>query len=315
MTALRLHRAHAPGGGRHARAGRRVPAAGRPRATCTARRCERPRAIGIVDGYFERVPAVWHKEILWAMAQGIHVFGGASMGALRAAELAAFGMEGVGGIFDAYQRGELEDDDEVAVAHGPAEDGYRALSEAMVNIRATLAAPEAGGGVGAGRGALERVAKGLFYPERGVPPCLAAPRRGTPGEVLQRLRAWLPQGRIDQKRADALAMLSRMREHQEARMGARRRSRYLFAHTGCVGGGLSERGAAWRTRETAADATPVSEGGACSRSWGCPASSRRCTRVRSRVRWPWKRPTGRGHEVDAEEAAGRRLRPSAESRG
>jgi len=41
----------------------------------------------------QRGTAVWHKEILWAMSQGIHVFGSASMGALRAAELAAFGME------------------------------------------------------------------------------------------------------------------------------------------------------------------------------------------------------------------------------
>ena len=48
---------------------------------------ERPSAIGIVDGYFEGVLSVWHKEILWAMAEGIHVFGSASMGALRAAEL------------------------------------------------------------------------------------------------------------------------------------------------------------------------------------------------------------------------------------
>src|SRR5207237_10462224 len=47
----------------------------------------RPAAIGVVDGYFEVVPTVWHKEILWAMARGIHVFGAASMGALRAAEL------------------------------------------------------------------------------------------------------------------------------------------------------------------------------------------------------------------------------------
>ena len=45
---------------------------------------ERPWGIGIVDGYFERVPAVWHKEILWALQQGIHVFGAASIGALRA---------------------------------------------------------------------------------------------------------------------------------------------------------------------------------------------------------------------------------------
>jgi hypothetical protein len=56
---------------------------------------ERPRAIGIIDGYFERQPAVWHKEILWALNEGIHVFGSASMGALRAAELAPFGMVGV----------------------------------------------------------------------------------------------------------------------------------------------------------------------------------------------------------------------------
>src|SRR4051812_48389616 len=69
-----------------------------------------PAAIGIVDGYFERVPAVWHKEILWAMSQGIHVYGAASMGALRAAELAAFGMVGVGAVFKAFFTGELEDD-------------------------------------------------------------------------------------------------------------------------------------------------------------------------------------------------------------
>src|SRR4051794_26348046 len=56
---------------------------------------DRPDVIAIVDGYFERVPAVWHKEILWAMAEGIHVFGSSSMGALRAAELADFGMVGV----------------------------------------------------------------------------------------------------------------------------------------------------------------------------------------------------------------------------
>src|SRR5947209_16461006 len=85
----------------------------------------RPTAIGIIDGYFERIPAVWHKEILWAMSHGIHVFGSASMGALRAAELEAFGMEGVGAIFEAYRDGRLEDDDEVAVVHGPADVGYR----------------------------------------------------------------------------------------------------------------------------------------------------------------------------------------------
>src|SRR6266849_5260145 len=104
-----------------------------------------PEIIGIIDGYFERQPSVWHKEILWAMSQGIHVFGSASMGALRAAELVDFGMEGVGAIFEMYRDGVLEDDDEVAVVHGSDEFGFRAGSEAMVDIRCTLAKAVEGG--------------------------------------------------------------------------------------------------------------------------------------------------------------------------
>ena len=59
---------------------------------------EDPPAIGIIDGYFEGVPAVWHKEVLWALAHDIPVLGASSMGALRAAELDHFGMIGVGPI-------------------------------------------------------------------------------------------------------------------------------------------------------------------------------------------------------------------------
>ncbi len=99
---------------------------------------QHPQAIGVIDGYFQSVPTVRHKEILWAMSRGIHIFGSASIGALRAAELFPFGMEGVGTVFELYRDGILEDDDEVAVAHGPADMGYLACSEAMVNIRQTL---------------------------------------------------------------------------------------------------------------------------------------------------------------------------------
>src|SRR5215510_3414244 len=125
---------------------------------------KKPKAIGIIDGYFQSVPTVRHKEILWAMSRGIHVFGSASMGALRAAELAAFGMEGVGTVFELYRDGVLEDDDEVAIAHGPAETGFVAASEAMVNIRQTLRRAELLGVISASLGAaLEKIAKDLFY--------------------------------------------------------------------------------------------------------------------------------------------------------
>src|SRR3546814_18655965 len=40
----------------------------------------RPLAIGLIDGYFEQAPAVWHKEILWAHRPGIHEIGRASCG-------------------------------------------------------------------------------------------------------------------------------------------------------------------------------------------------------------------------------------------
>ena len=129
---------------------------------------KRPQAIGIIDGYFQSDRPIRHKEILWAMSRGIHVFGSASIGALRAAELAAFGMEGVGTIFESYRDGVLEDDDEVAIVHGPPEAGFLAGSEAMVNIRQTLRES----GVSSDHFNMsceqswKRIGKELFYPDR-----------------------------------------------------------------------------------------------------------------------------------------------------
>lgn len=192
----------------------------------------RPKAIGIIDGYFDTRPSVWHKEILWAMREGVHVFGSASMGALRAAELAAFGMQGVGEIFEGYRRGDLTDDDEVAIAHDAPANGYRPLSVAMANIRATLAAAERGGVIGAAlHGALIGIAKERFYPERSYARLLAdATAQGLGGAALEALRAWLPGGQVDQKRADALAMLRAIAAWLAAG-GGPTRVRYHFEHT------------------------------------------------------------------------------------
>lgn len=175
---------------------------------------EEPVAIGIIDGYFECVPSVWHKEILYALSRGIHVFGAASMGALRAAELAQFGMVGVGAIFEAYLDGLLEDDDEVAVIHGPVEIGCPVLSEAMVNIRRTLSDALAVGVIGAGtRECLEAIAKATSYRDRTYENILKQGLRSGLGEdEIEAFRDWLPSGRVDQKREDALLMLRVMRD-------------------------------------------------------------------------------------------------------
>ena len=174
----------------------------------------RPRAIGIIDGYFSGAPSVWHKEILWAISEGVPVFGSASMGALRAAELHSFGMRGIGRIFEAFRDGVLEDDDEVAVLHGPAEIGYLAASEPMVNIRETLALAQTKGVLEPGsRRSLENLAKSVFFGERNWPELLAAAAsKGIAEAELVALRDWLPEGRVDRKRLDALAMLAAMQE-------------------------------------------------------------------------------------------------------
>jgi hypothetical protein len=174
-----------------------------------------PAAIGLIDGYFGSVASVWHKEILWALDRGIHVYGAASIGALRAAELAAFGMHGIGVIFADYHDGTLEDDDEVALLHGPAETEYVALSEPMVNFRAGFAASVQAGVLTAGQCALlTECAKALFYQERSLLAVIAvAERRGLSPHVAARLGAWWPDGRVDQKRLDALALQARIADH------------------------------------------------------------------------------------------------------
>ncbi|HEY1796744.1 MAG TPA: TfuA-like protein [Stellaceae bacterium] len=169
---------------------------------------ERPAIIGVIDGYFEVTPTVWHKEILWAMAQGVHVFGAASIGALRAAELDGFGMRGLGRVYEAFRDGALEDDDEVAVLHGPGELGYPPVTEAMVDIRATVAAAVAQNVVDAATaGVLVAAAKALFYKDR----TYAAALRDLPEPARARFSQWLPSGRVDRKRLDAEAMIAAVR--------------------------------------------------------------------------------------------------------
>ncbi|WP_108880785.1 TfuA-like protein [Anderseniella sp. Alg231-50] len=94
--------------------------------------------IGIVDGYFEQTRSVWHKEIIFALSHGVKIAGAASLGALRAAECAPFGMIAIGTIANDYISGALVDDSDVALVHAPAEVNYLALSEPRVNVIATL---------------------------------------------------------------------------------------------------------------------------------------------------------------------------------
>jgi hypothetical protein len=172
----------------------------------------RPAAIAIIDGAFAQRPAVRHKEILWAMARGIAVHGAASMGALRAAELAPFGMIGHGFVYRWYRRTPLADDEEVAVAMTPPELGSAPLGEALVNMRLTLRLAERRGILSPPlRAALERVARQRHFLDRSYAAMIGDARQAAPGPVamaeIDAFERWLPVNAVDAKRADAIALL------------------------------------------------------------------------------------------------------------
>ncbi len=175
----------------------------------------RPLAIALVDGLFDAAPSVWHHELLAAQAAGVQVFGGGSMGALRAAELAAHGVVGVGRIFAGYRDGALVGDDEVALLHAPAAQGWRPLTVPLVDARFALEAARAAGLITAREaGRLLRAAAALFYQERSWGRVVEAARLApAAAAALRRFLARAPS----QKREDAVATLQAALDYARAR--------------------------------------------------------------------------------------------------
>jgi hypothetical protein len=173
-------------------------------------------AVALVDGLFQQTPAIWHKEILFALSRGISVYGSSSMGALRAAELHAFGMIGVGRVFEAYLSLAYEDDDEVAVVHGEGEHGFVPLSDPMVNLRHGLAAArEANVIAAATEEVLSALAKSWFYPDRSWRRIFAeAAAHGVPAVEVAALRGFVETTKPDRKRDDAVLLFERIARDQ-----------------------------------------------------------------------------------------------------
>ncbi len=163
---------------------------------------ERPQAMALVDGVFATAPSVWHKEILAVLDHGIAVLGAASLGALRAAELHRFGMEGVGAVFAACRDGLLVRDDAVLVSHAPAELGYQPLSVALVDAEDSIA--RAGLSVDERSGLLQ-IARRLPYAQRTWPAMLDAHPQG------RRLAAKLAPHLASRKAMDVELLLDRLR--------------------------------------------------------------------------------------------------------
>lgn len=161
----------------------------------------------VIDGYFRERRSVGHKEILQVLTEGVDVVGAASMGALRAAELAPCGMRGLGTVYEMYASGEIDGDDEVGVLHGPAEMGYPAQTVALVNLRhgckegaeQDLVPAEAGRRIVAAAAAMPFTHRGWKDIERALDE--------SDHEALRTLEEMIGSGIWDLKRLDATAAL------------------------------------------------------------------------------------------------------------
>lgn len=170
----------------------------------------RPPAIVLIDGVFQGEPAVRHKEILWTMSQGVPVFGAASMGALRAAELWQYGMVGIGLIFRWYRRFQYAPDDAVAVLHGPARAGSPALTQSLVDLRIAFRLAVKNGLMDeATRRALVDAASELNFRDRTFAAIFALAQDRRPADMARTniTTRMLSDAFVSQKRADALRAL------------------------------------------------------------------------------------------------------------
>jgi hypothetical protein len=167
--------------------------------------------ICLIDGVFFQDCSVAHKEVLYALDSGVKVIGASSMGALRASELDVYGMQGVGEIYEAYKRGELESDDEVALIFDPY--NFEPLSEPLVNIRHNLK-------IAVKRGVIDQESSlvllqesvSLYFPERTYDRIINACKSRVDEKMLERFKSFIDTERSDLKKEDAIRAIRRARE-------------------------------------------------------------------------------------------------------
>ncbi|WP_283133914.1 TfuA-like protein [Rhizohabitans arisaemae] len=166
--------------------------------------------IGIVDGGFLQGLMISPKELMRALdgRNPVKLFGSSSIGALRAVELADWGMTGVGRIYEMYRSGQVDEDDEVAITYDP--DSLRALCEPMVNIRIAIEAALAEKVVDATAAeTVIAIAKEFYFPDRTYDRILRAVPEAA-GVDVPALREFLATRAPDAKREDAIRLLRHM---------------------------------------------------------------------------------------------------------
>ncbi|GHE93950.1 TfuA-like protein [Streptomyces fumanus] len=190
----------------------------------------------VVDGFYHHKLGLRHKEYLYALDRGVTVIGAASIGALRALELSAFGMRGIGAVYDLYLSGVFDGDDAVAVAHEE-EAPYSSLSVPLVNLYTAVQVASTTGVVReTDIGDIISVLRSEYYASRTQARVLELLRAGWPelAEWYERRTAEDPHV-FDQKRRDCLAAVELAHRLVTAEA------------TGAVGRVTGARGSGWKT--------------------------------------------------------------------
>jgi hypothetical protein len=165
-----------------------------------------PNRIILIDGVFRENLSPWHKEAVFALQYPNMraIYGAASMGALRAAELDFLGMIGIGKIYEWYRDSVTEDDSEVALSFaerdGPDGPLYYPSTIPLVDIRAGVENYEANDPE-LGKQAREflEAMRGVFYMDRTRALCT---------KVWGEICPDIPMPYIEQKAIDARMALT-----------------------------------------------------------------------------------------------------------
>lgn len=172
---------------------------------------ERVHVIAIVDGKFHQSLAVTPGEVMDALRTGIKVYGSSSMGALRGAELADYGMLGVGAIFEHIRSALYFRDDFLGQAFSP--DFSKIVALPLVDLLFNVRRLVKSGRLDEKRGrAVVRAYEELHYLDRNsatLARTLAAKHAADDPIHAAARRAVAGMG--SQKKRDALALLRRVR--------------------------------------------------------------------------------------------------------
>lgn len=131
-----------------------------------AARLLRYSVLVLIDGVFAEENAVSPREVVDVLEDGAALIGAASMGALRAADCAPAGAEGVGHVYRLFRLGAIGSEDEVAVTFNP-ERPFPALTQSLAGIRVALRRGVRAGRIGSPAAArLFAAAQALHYSMR-----------------------------------------------------------------------------------------------------------------------------------------------------